>query len=349
MMKKAIDFITLKKEAYLFDARLYILKAFAAVLVAYLIAGRLPLVQKDIISMLFGLMMTLEPVTVTGIRSGFKQITATLLGALTTAVVISFFGINVFTVALSVSATLFLCLKIDWREVSPVAIFTSIYMTQFVQHTVNGEPSTTLTFLLRILALGTGIGFAIIFNFLFASFFYKKMERKRIAHILSTLTDHMTQVKNGVEEVDVNQIRLQKELLPGTFLGIDWLSSLIKDKEKEVSLKKKLHLNNRYEETEIFRSILVELRNVTHLIYDTTYMLSYRLEELSKTDREAIAARLLFLIEESGYLAEHCENNFVKYQIPAEEKEAGIIEDNRLEYNLCRIGEMLTRINNTII
>lgn len=349
MMKKAFDFIFLKKEANLFDARLYIMKAFAAVLTAYVVTTRLPFVQKDIISMLFGLMMTLEPVTVTGIRSGFRQITATLLGALTTAVVITLLGINVFTVAFSVSATLFLCLKIDWREVSPVAIFTSIYMTQYVQYTADGSPSIALTLLLRMLALGTGIGFAIIFNFLFASFFYRQMERKRIAHILSTLTGHMKQVKQGVEKQDVGQLLDQKQLLPGTFLGIDWLTSLIKDKEKEAALKKKLHLDSRYEETLAFKNILIELRNVTHLIYDTTYMLSIRLNELEASDREAIAQQLDDLVRISGYLAAHCENHFTKYMEPESGAEPRVIKEERFDYNLNRIREMFYTINSTLV
>jgi uncharacterized membrane protein YgaE (UPF0421/DUF939 family) len=343
-MKKVTDFLFLKKEAYLFDAKLYILKAFAAVLTAYTITLRLPLVHKDIISMLFGLMMTLEPVTVTGIRSGFKQITATLLGALTTAIVITVLGINIFTVALSVSATLFLCLKIEWREVSPVAIFTSIYMTQYVQYTSGGEPSILLTFLLRILALGVGILFAVAFNFLFASFFYKRLERKRLAYILSSLTEHMKQVKKGIDEFDMEQILRQKELLPGTFIGIDWLTSLIKDKEKEARLKKRLHLNSRYEETVAFQKTLIELRNATHMIYDSTYMLSFKLRELDQQDRVAVAAGFEHLIGKSGYLASHCETHFIRYSSSNEET-VPQVRDPRLNYNLDKISKLLDLIN----
>jgi uncharacterized membrane protein YgaE (UPF0421/DUF939 family) len=199
-MNKVLDYIFLKKEAYLFDTKLYIVKSLVSVLAAYTIAKNLPLVHKDIISVLFGLMMTLEPVTITGIRSGISQIAATVLGALATAMIVALFGINIWTVAISISATLFLCLKINWREVSPVAIFTSIYMTQFVQYSKSGQPSVILTFQLRILALGLGILIAVIFNFLFSMFFYKEMERKRIAHILITLSNHMKQVKKGIEE-----------------------------------------------------------------------------------------------------------------------------------------------------
>lgn len=343
-MKKLTDFLFLRREAYLFDAKLYILKAFMAVLAAYTITRQLPLVHKDIISMLFGLMMTLEPVTVTGIRSGRKQITATILGALTTAIVITFFGINDFTVALSVSATLFLCLKIDWREVSPVAIFTSIYMTQYVQYTSDGEPSIMLTFLLRILALGIGITFAVVFNFLFSAFFYKRLERKRLAYILTSLTEHMQEVKKGIEESDEEQLRRQKELLPGTFLGIDWLTSLIKDKEKEARLKKRLHLNSRYEETVTFQKILIELRNATHMIYDSTYMLSFKLGQMEQQDREAVAAGFDSLIKKSGYLASHCEAHFTGYS-PSKEIAELQIKEPRLNYNLNKISNLLDLIN----
>ncbi len=348
-MSRIIDFILLKKEAYLFDAKLYILKAFVAVLAAYMIVQRLPLVHKDMISVLFGLMMTLEPVTVTGIRSGFKQIGATLFGALATAVIILLFGINQWTVALSVSATLFLCLKVDWREVSPVAIFTSIYMTQFVQYTAKGDPSVVLTFLLRILALGVGVMIAVIFNFLFSMFFYKQMERKRIAHILETITDHMKQIKKGIEEVSADHIDQEKELLPGTFNGIDWLSNLIKDKEKEAKLKQKLKLNNRYEETIAFHHILVDMRSITHLVYDTAYMLSFRMSELKAEDRKGMISKLDTLINESKYLATHCENNFIKYSSKGQEGQVMKLQDYRYEYNLICLQEKLDAINETLI
>ena len=58
------------------------------------------------ISLLFGLMLTLEPVTLTGVRNGLNQIYASHLGALSTAIIIYCFGINIWTVAISMAFTL---------------------------------------------------------------------------------------------------------------------------------------------------------------------------------------------------------------------------------------------------
>ena len=57
IVKKVIQLFLLNREANLFDAVLYILKALIAVLLAYTVAQKLPLVHKDMISLLFGLMM----------------------------------------------------------------------------------------------------------------------------------------------------------------------------------------------------------------------------------------------------------------------------------------------------
>lgn len=347
-MKKVFKIFLLNNEAYLFDARLYIIKSLVAVLTAYAIVQQLPLVHKDLISVLFGLMMTLEPVTVTGIRSGLNQIIATLLGALFTAIIISIFGINIWTVAFCVSATLFLCLKINWREVSPVAIFTSIYMTNYIQYTANGEPSITLTFLLRILSLGIGVLIAIIFNFLFSLFFYKQMESKRIAHSLINIAEHMKDIKKGMEESSINPINQVKERLPDTMKSIDWLTSLIKDKDKEAEIKKKLKLHNNPEKTVSYHNVLVALGDITHLIYDTTYFLTYQMNTLNRNELLAIIARLDELIRECDYLAVHWEKGAIKYSIQVQQDQSLISQDHRIADNLNGMKELLDKINDTL-
>jgi uncharacterized membrane protein YgaE (UPF0421/DUF939 family) len=347
-MKKIKSVFLLNREAYLFDAGLYVMKSLAAVLTTYAIVQRLPLVHKDLISVLFGLMMTLEPVTVTGIRSGFKQITATLLGALVTAVIISVFGINIWTVAVSVSATLIVCLKINWREVSPVAIFTSIYMTNYVQYTANGEPSSLLTLQLRILSLGTGVLMAVLFNFLFSMFFYKQMERKRIIHILMNLAEYLKQIQIGIKENTSNPIDQAKTSIPETMKGIDWLASLLEDKKKEAKLMLNLKLKNNYDRTISYQTVLTALSNATHLIYDTTFILTYHREVLSDADRQLIADRLQELIRECDYLATHYGNDIKKYTGQVKHERLLMSQDNRIISNLSEVEEMLDIMNDTL-
>jgi hypothetical protein len=344
-MNKVRDFILLKKEAYLFDTKLYIAKAFISVLTAYAIVRNLPLVNKDMISVLFGLMMTLEPVTVTGIRSGLNQITATILGALATAIIVAVFGINIWTVAISISATLFLCLKINWREVSAVAIFTSIYMTQYAQYTENGELSMILTFELRILALGIGVLLAILYNFLFSLFFYKRMERKRIAHILVTLSGHLKQTRIGIANRDIDVINQEKQVIPRTFSSIDWLTSLIRDKDKEVKVRRKLIQKSSKEDTVAYLSVLIALRSITHLIYDTTYILAEHVRDLSSEECQIALKNMDQLIAE-------CENMATQYESVHSEhntlsnigKETISYQGDRILNNLKEIVDLFKRI-----
>lgn len=319
---KWTDYILLKKEAHLFDSKLYILKAFLAVVVTYAIANQLEFVKKDMISVLFGLLLTLEPVTMTGIRSGLRQIYATILGALCTAIIISFLGINIWTIALSISATLFLCLKINWREVSPVAIFTSIYMTQFIQLTTDGNPSVFLTFKLRILALGIGVFSAIIFNLIFSLISYKKMERKRIAFILASLSGHLSQIREGVRTDNTKIIQQEKHNLPQTFNGIDWLSSLIKDKEKEATIMDKLRFKSKYSTLIQLESMLLSIRSINHLIYDTTYVLcDIGFLELTSTEKEDVFQLLEEATLKLNHLSQYFENQAHPFSIDITSKD----------------------------
>ncbi|MDF2609841.1 MAG: conserved rane protein of unknown function [Lachnospiraceae bacterium] len=348
-MKKLIGFFSLDKEAYLFDSRLYIIKAMVAVLATYLVVQQLPLVNKDLISVLFGLMMTLEPVTVTGIRSGLRQIIATLIGATVTAIIIFVFGISIWTSAISISATLFVCLKINWREVSPVAIFTSIYMTNFIQYTVNGEPSIPRTFVLRVLALGIGILMAVLFNFLFSLFFYKRMERKRIAHILTNLTGYLQIVKNGLELSSMAQVEQMKEAIQDTFKGIDWLVALVRDKEKEAKIKHRILFFSKVDErSTTFQEVLIALRNISHLIYDTAYIITNPKYPIDEKDRHAIIVRIGELIAECNYIAaqykEDVKNINNKNVSVAQES----LDNIRINDNLDEIRDMLNIIENSL-
>lgn len=346
-MKKVVKLISLNREANLFDAELYILKAFVSVLTAYAIVQRLPLIHKDLISVLFGLMMTLEPVTVTGIRSGIRQVTATILGALLTALFVAVFGINLWTVALSVSATLYLCLKINWREVSPVAIFTSIYMTNYVQYTVSGEPSVILTFQLRILSLITGVLIAVLYNFLFSGFFYRRMERKRIAHIFILLSEHLKLLKAGIaegSEVSANQV---KAVLSDTLHKIDWLSSLIEDKEKESRVFRRMSSQDKQGEAQSYHKVLTELGNITHLIYDTIYYLTDQRNTLPMVELQTAAGGMDKLISECSYLANSYADNNRKYKDRQVQEEPLFPSgDNRMMINLRRIDELFQSLRN---
>lgn len=343
-MKKTIDFFLWKREASLFDAKLYVLKSFVAVLTAYGIGHQLPIVQKDMISILFGLMMTLEPVTVTGIRSGVNQIIATILGALSTAVIITVLGINLFTVALSVSATLFLCLKINWREVSPVAIFTSIYMSQYVQYSANGEPSEWLTFVVRILALTFGLLIAVFYNFLFSQFFYKEMERKRISYLFDSIAGHMLQIKKGLEENQVSVFYREKELLQNTFGGIDWLISLLHDKEKEEKFKGTRLSGGPSHEIAGFKKILYCLRNITHLIYDLLYLLTNEAVILDANERVSIAAELENYAAECGNLSHRYKKEAVNGTKAVVCGSKFVPTENRIRNDLAGIKDMLDQL-----
>lgn len=271
-MKNVFSMLKLKKEAVFLDSSLYIIKSFIAVIAAYIFSYKNPILKLDIISVLFGLMLTLEPVNLTGIRNGLNQLYSTVLGALSTALIIYILGINIFSIALSVALTLYVCLKIDWRAVSPVAIFTSIYMTQYVQKNAAGETSILLTFRLRIFALVTGILTAILFNFIFSRFYYRSMANRRVSFLLESMIGNLNLTILGMEEQNKEFICKSKLALPNTFNDIDWVFSLFQDLRKEYKSQSSIAEVSIFDLEKLLNTFLF-LRTITHLNYDINYVL----------------------------------------------------------------------------
>ena len=225
-MKLKLPRFGLSEEAMLFDSPLYIIKGFVSVFTAYALFSQHPLIGKDMISVLFGMMMTLEPVNVSGIKSGLSQIKASVLGGLVTAIIVSLLGVNLFTIALSVALTMYIALMMNWRFVSPVAIFTAIYMTQYIQLDALGDPSMWLTFRLRMVALATGIVIALFYNYVFSLFFYKSMVKKRLVYIVEALS-------SLVEAFETEATSVLKQRAYSLITDIDTISHQMGDMQKE--------------------------------------------------------------------------------------------------------------------
>jgi uncharacterized membrane protein YgaE (UPF0421/DUF939 family) len=272
-MKEVLKIFKLRNEAELLDSKFFIVKVFCAVLVAYIIGKANPLVSMDMISVLFGLILTLEPVSLAGFRNGIDQVYASILGAVSTSLIILVGGNNMFTVALAIAFTMYVCLKINWREISPVAIFTSIYMTQYVQLTANGNPSLLLTFRLRIVALGTGVFVAILFNFIFSLISYRKMMYKRLTFIMDKVIVNLDKTTNILEYKKYDDIQSFTTKLPTTFIDIDWISSLLEDMKKEYKIVLR-NIGVDKVEIEKLSQLLFQLRTITHLNYDIVHLLS---------------------------------------------------------------------------
>jgi uncharacterized membrane protein YgaE (UPF0421/DUF939 family) len=349
-MIKKLSFFKLTREAVLLDSGFYILKALIAVIAAYIISQNNPILKLDIISVLFGLMLTLEPVNLTGIRNGANQLYSTCLGAAATAVIIYLFGINVITVALSIAFTLYVCLKIDWRAVSPVAIFTSIYMTQYIQRTAEGDPSIILTFRLRIFALLSGIVIAIIFNYIFSRFYYKSMINKRISFLLSGIIESLKLTAEAIKKGEVEYFYKSQKVLPNNFNNIDWVFSLFNDIKKEYKLKSKI-IRLPIEDIEKLINIILFIRSISHLNYDINYV--YIEEEPNLIGYKAINNRFLknitFIIEELEKIYEAYENKKVLYEnYSNSDNGSGIYQMDSNNENCVRIDQDINNIKNII-
>lgn len=270
----------LKPEANFFDAKSYMLKTVFAVFTAYIIAKQWTFVSGDMISVLFGLMLTLEPVTLTGFKKGWEQIYATIIGAIVTALIVGLFGINAFTIAISVALTILVCVRIDWRYISPIAIFTSIYMTQYVQHDAQGEVSMLNTFALRMLALGTGVLVAWFYNFIFAMFAYRRMKKKRLAFLLISTKEHLEPLLE--EQINYQYVVDEKKGMSTTFNDIEWLYGLLEDMKLDnkilsvVGIRRHMHL-------ESYQRLVMDIKEINHMTYDLLFALEK--QELTSVEK----------------------------------------------------------------
>lgn len=268
---KILNLLLLDKEARLFDTKEFIIKSFVAVVIGYTVGHMIPYISKDMISLLFGMMLTLEPVNMTGIRSGLKQVEATVIGALITGVILAIFGYSAWTAALTVSATLYVSLKIDWRNYSVVAMFTSIYMNTYVQTNAAGIPSEFETFKLRIAALMTGVLIAFLVNWIFSVFGYRHMLEKRVFHILDDLSQKMTSIGSMLETGKFEEAKDIMRSFPGLINNVDWIYGTALDLEKDPSVKRGEKKRIKIEKV---MKITGLSREMIHLCYDLCYKVS---------------------------------------------------------------------------
>lgn len=339
-MKKYLSIFKLKKEAELLDSRLYILKAFFAVATAYFIATNNKIARLDTISVLFGLMLTLEPVTLAGVRNGFNQVYASILGAAATSIIIFIGGINIWTIAIAMSFTLYVCLKLNWREVSPVAIFTSIYMTQYIQKTPQGVPSIWLTFRLRLIALGVGVLVAIAYNFIFSILYYRKMLYKRITFILLSISNNLKHTKKIIESKELSDIDLLKSELQETFNNIEWIFRHFKDIDKESKMKLKVadvkNLSN-------LQEIVILCKSICHINYDICYYLGKNAE--NSLNNKDIIYKIDIIIEKTDMLADVFENKLKRTDIELNGIEGIEIKEGRIDED---INDIIFNLNSII-
>ena len=268
-MKSIERILGLKREAVLLDSWLYIFKAMCAISVGFVLGRTFSITRLDMISVLLGVMYNLEPINVSGLKGGINQLLASTLGALITGFLVYLmnYQISFVTIALGIGLTMYVALKIDYRMVSPVTIFTSIYMTQLLQTNALGQPSVLLTFRLRILALGLGVLVAMVFNLLFSLFYYKKIGRKRVEFVKLHSINAIKHTIKGLQEPQL--IQSSEFVLASVFNDVDMVKSNIETMMKErfvpFNLKEREQLSKLLE-------VVMHIKNMTHCAYDNLFI-----------------------------------------------------------------------------
>lgn len=267
-MERSKKFLGLKKEAVLLDSWLYIVKSMLAIGTGYILGNMFSVTRLDMISVLLGVMYNLEATNISAVKSGINQLLASFLGAVTTGILVYVFGVNVLTVMFGMGLTLFIALKIDYTAVSPVAIFTSIYMTQYLQSDALGNPSILLTIRLRFFALGLGVLIAMVFNLVFSLIYYRKITRKRLEYVKVKLDHVMNYTYLFLTEEDDVEMQYNGIFSP-VFADIETvfsnLEALSKDPLLPFKILEKEHL-------EMSKDIVKRMKQMTHLAYDSCFI-----------------------------------------------------------------------------
>ncbi len=268
-MQKILTFIGLKREAVLLDSWLYILKSMVAISIGFLLGRAFSITRLDMVSVMLGVMYNLEAVNVSGLKGGINQMIASTLAALCTGTLVYLMGYNVsvITIALGMGLTLYIALKIDYRLVSPVAIFTSVYMTQLLQRDSQGFPSVLLTYQVRIAALGLGVLVALTINFLFSLIYYRKIGKKRLEFVKLQGVTGLTKTYDVLSKN--SDYPISQSVLATVFNDIEMVKANLETMMKENSLpfnrQAKKSLNILYE-------MVKSIKIIIHLAYDCIFV-----------------------------------------------------------------------------
>ncbi len=288
----------LKKEAVLLDSWLYIFKAMVAISVGFVVGNAFAITRLDMISVLLGVMYNLEPINVNAFKGGINQLLASSLGALTTGLLIVLFNyqISFITVALGIGFTLYIALKIDYRMVSPVAIFTSIYMNQLLQSDAQGLPSVWLTFRLRIVALGLGVLIALVFNYLFSLLYYQKIGRKRLEYV-KRMTILAFEQSHAHLKQNLSADQMQA-VMTGVFNDIDMVRSNLEAIQQERLI---IHPKHERKQIDVYLNAIIELKLLVHLSYDNLYLQEDQMRDLT-SEEDRFFIDLIDALKKSDFL-----------------------------------------------
>lgn len=329
-MKRLLSLVGLNREAILFDSRLYIVKAILAIATGFLIGKAMPLTRLDMISVLLGVMYNLEPINILGIKGGLSQLVATTIGAACTGILIVFFGINVVTISVSMALTLLVSLRINWRIVSPVAIFTCIYMTQYVQRDAAGNPSIWLTYKLRIAALGLGVLIAMLYNYVFSFLYYRRIAYKRLQFAKGQVLNGLEYTYRQLEIQNEDQDRDYISIFPSIFNDLDLVYSNISMMINESAYSFEILAPERLK---TIQKILRYFRDINHLAYDINFINSRGADDsiFDKKGLEEIKNCIRALKKLDFTLKEHN----LGFQNGSEEPEVN--SDTRINFNIKSI------------
>ena len=269
-MKQLQLIFGLKREAILLDSKLYIIKAMVAISLGYVLGQSFSITRLDMVSVLLGVMYNLEAINVSGLKGGINQLLASTLGALTTGLFVFLMGyqISFVTVALGIGFTIYIALKIDYRMVSPVTIFTSIYMTQLLQKDSLGNPNILLTFKLRIIALGLGVAIALMCNFIFSILYYRKLGQRRVEFVRIQGVKGLEKTLAVLSQKQPADPSVQA-VLAGVFNDIEMvkanLETMMKEKAIPFNQSEKRNL-------QLYTDMVIQIKTIIHLAYDCIYI-----------------------------------------------------------------------------
>ena len=298
MNRRISKTLGLSQEAYLFDSPLYLTKSLLAIATGYIIGKQFPIAQLDMISVLLGVMYNLEPLNRTGVRSGVSQLIASTIGAAATGILVLAFGVNVFSISIGMVLTLYVCLKINWRLVSPVAIFTSIYMTQYIQVNEAGLPSIWLTFRLRIIALGLGVLIALFYNYIFSNLYYRKFAKKRLQYANEQVLNGLIYTAKVFQRTLPRGKRGYIQLFSQQMNDLDLVYSNIEALKTEFTILKK---EVKLKEVNKLQEIAELYRDINHLTYDLNFLLESTPDVVLDKEFELSLEEVIVVLESTDY------------------------------------------------
>jgi len=256
-------FVKIELKEALIDSQIYILKSTLAGVIAFVLAGKL--VPDDALSAAFVAILCIKPAFYTGLVVGKQQLTASLLGAILTALLLIGIGNKILVISLALVLVTAFCVYQKKEEYLTISVFTVLYMV------ILSSENTLEMVTIRMSSVFLGVVVASLINFMLSFFLYKPFLYFRIKYAVHLVYQKFIQAMNA--NISANEKNLEKlyKDFENIYAQLSTFSSEMLDLSQELKFRKKIGEIEINDLASMYQTIK-NLKMVTRYVQDIAYI-----------------------------------------------------------------------------